>query len=62
MGVATLVATPDTATLTRSTEPRVSSASRSRTLPTTKLGCSRSGSSKTAISAVRIPDSQPRPE
>ena len=62
MGVAIFVATPDTATLTISTEPSVSSASRSRTLPTKKLGCSRAGSSKTATRAVRIPDSQPSPE
>ena len=35
---------------------------RSRTLPITKFGCSRAGSSKTAIRASRRAESQPSPE
>ena len=62
IGVSTLVATPDTATLVTRTEPSAMSASTSRSLPMRKLGCSRSGSSKIAISAERMPESHPRPE
>ena len=62
-GSSTLVATPETATLTTSTEPRASRARMSRSLPITKLGCSRGGLLEDRRrSALRMPESQPRPE
>ena len=57
---------PDTmpvkATANSSTAPMIVSVIRSRTLPITKLGCSRCGSAKTVIRASRSAESQPRPE
>ncbi len=55
------VTTPDTATLTSRVDPTTAKVSRSRSLPTKKLGRRSLGSSKTTWSAVRMPDNQPSP-
>ena len=52
---------PATATLSTSVMPMIARLTRSRSLPNTKLGCSRAGISNITISASRIADSQPRP-
>ena len=56
------VTTPLTATLTSSVSPTTASVTRSRSLPTRKLGLRLRGSSKTTWRAVRMPESQPNPE
>ncbi len=56
---------PDTspvkATANSSTDPMIVRVMRSRTLPITKFGCSRGGSSKTVMSAFRSEESQASP-
>ena len=56
------LATPEMATLPISTDPRARRARMSRSLPRRRFGFSFSGSSNTAMRAVRMPESQRRPE